>query len=338
MLTEDSIQSMGGKARAEALSPEKRSEIASVAAEARWDAPKATHKGELAFGDTKIPCAVLDNGKRVLSENGITNAILGSRSGASKRLKKTAQSGGALLPLFLAPSQLNPFIDAAMREGPLVPINYLDGRNLICGYEAEVLPMVCDIWLKAREQGALQSQQLDKAKKAEILMRALAHVGITALIDEATGYQEIRDRIALQKILARYIRDEWAKWTRRFPTDFYRELFRLKNVPFPSKEGAQKPSYVGHWTNDIVYSRLAPGLLKKLREVNPKTPSGTRARKHHQHLTEDLGVPELQQHLSNVKFLMKSCQNWDEFKQRLDIAAPKFGDTLSLPLQVQIKK
>lgn len=74
------------------------------------------------IGDVEIPCAVLNNG---LSENGITYAILGSRSGASKRLKKAAESGGALLPLFLAPSQLNALIDDALRDGPLKPITYV---------------------------------------------------------------------------------------------------------------------------------------------------------------------------------------------------------------------
>ena len=162
--------------------------------------------------------------------------------------------------------------------------------------------------------------------------RSLAKLGIVALVDEATGYQEVRDRLALQKILEKYITDEWAKWTKRFPNDFYRHLFRLKKMPFPPAEGTQKPSYVGHWTNDVVYSRLAPGILKKLREVNPRAPTGHRLRKHHQHLTEDVGVPELQQHLSNVMFLMKSCQSWSEFKQRLDIAAPRYGDTMSLNL------
>jgi hypothetical protein len=109
-------------------------------------------------------------------------------------------------------------------------------------------------------------------------------------------------------------------------------------VGFSPEEGKLKPSYVGHWTNDVVYSRLAPGVLKKLREVNPKNPTGHRLRKHHQHLTEDVGVPELQQHLSNLTFLMKGCQTWSEFKQRLDIAAPKFGDTMSLNLLAGGKK
>jgi hypothetical protein len=197
------------------------------------------------------------------------------------------------------------------------------------GYDAILLPTACEIWLAARQAGALQSQQLEKAMQAEILMRSLAKVAIIALVDEATGYQDIRDRVALQAILEKYIKDEWSKWTKRFPNEFYRELFRLKKIDFP-QPGQQKPSYVGHWTNDIVYSRLTPGLQKRLKEINPRTASGSRARKHHQHLTEDLGVPELERHLSNVTFLMKTCDSWDEFKLKLDRAATKFGDTMPL--------
>lgn len=96
--------------------------------------------------------------------------------------------------------------------------------------------------------------------------------------------------------LSGYLKDEWSKWTKRFPNEFYKELFRLKGINFPSA-GNQKPSYVDHWTNDIVYSRLKPGLQKRLKELNPRTGSGNRARKHHQHLTDDLGVPELERHL-----------------------------------------
>lgn len=124
-------------ARAQKLSPEKRSEIAHAAAAARWGVPKATHQGELAIGDIRIPCAVLDDGRRVLTENGITNALLGSRSGASKRLKKTLSEAGAPAPLFLAPERLKPFISNEMLDGPLVPVQYLDGARTV--YQSSVL-------------------------------------------------------------------------------------------------------------------------------------------------------------------------------------------------------
>ena len=58
------------------------------------------------------------------------------------------------------------------------------------GYRAELLPDVCEVYLKAREAGVLPTNQKHVAKQAEILMRGLAHVGIIALVDEATGFQE----------------------------------------------------------------------------------------------------------------------------------------------------
>ncbi len=54
--------------------------------------PKVTHKGSLEIGNTKIPCAVLDDGTRVLSETGIANAILKSRSGAAIKKKSSVKS------------------------------------------------------------------------------------------------------------------------------------------------------------------------------------------------------------------------------------------------------
>jgi len=195
------------------------------------------------------------------------------------------------------------------------------------GYRAELLPKVCEVYLKARDENVLLQPQLKFAKACDILMRGLAHVGIIALIDEATGYQEVRDRIALQKILDKYLTDEWAKWTRTFPDEYYRELFRLKNIPYPPIT-LNKPMYVGHWTNDIIYSRLAPGVLQALKEKNPRLPTGYRARRHHQYLTRDFGHPELKDLLSNIIFLMKGCSDWQDFKNRLDKAQPKYGDTL----------
>ncbi len=132
-------KALGGFARAAKLTKEERSAIASEAAKKRWEAssidpatPRVLegYKNVLDLAGMKLPCAVIQgpNGiQRVLSENGITNAILGSRSGASKRLKKSASEEGALLPLFIAPRQLKLFIDKELLEGPLVPVDYVDG-------------------------------------------------------------------------------------------------------------------------------------------------------------------------------------------------------------------
>jgi len=63
------------------------------------------------------------------------------------------------------------------------------------------LPKVCEVYLEARKANALLPSQKHIAERAEILIRGLATVGIIALIDEATGYQQLREERALATIL-----------------------------------------------------------------------------------------------------------------------------------------
>jgi hypothetical protein len=168
-----------------------------------------------------------------------------------------------------------------------------------------------------KAQGPLHPSQEKIAHACKIIMRSLAKLGIIALVDEATGYQELRDRLALQKMLEKYFTDEWAKWTRTFPDEFYKHLFRLKGLEYPVP-GGRRPRFVGHWTNDIVYLRLAPGVLEELRKKNPRNEiTGERLQKHHQYLTRDYRHPALKEHLSNVIFLMRTCATDEEFREKL---------------------
>lgn len=327
----------GGIARAQKLTSEERSEIARLAVEVRWEKAgknvqqilRATHQGTLKIGEREMPCAVLDNGTRIISRNAIFKAF-----GRTKRGRKKDEVRVLNMPAFIDAKNLQPFIGAEL-GGVLNQIEYKNLSGQITqGYDAKVLPLLCDVYLEARRSEALTKQQQRLAVASEILVRSFAKIGIIALIDEATGYQEIRDRIALQKILDKYLTDEWAKWTKTFPDDYYKELFRLKNVSYPPvPSSTKKPSYVGHWTNDIVYARLAPGVLKALKKNNPRLPSGYRVRRHHQYLTRDYGHPELKDLLSNVIFLMKGCTTWKDFKNRLDRAKPKYGYTLPLDFE-----
>jgi hypothetical protein len=93
------------------------------------------------------------------------------------------------------------------------PITFDSGSPIpTAGYEADILRQVCEAVLDAKNSGDLKTEQeLRYAQFCDILIRAFAKVGIVALVDEATGYQEIRDRQALQAILDKYITDEWAK-------------------------------------------------------------------------------------------------------------------------------
>ena len=337
----------GGAARAAKLTPEERSEIAAKAAKKRWSKTGQAHSslprivggfsGTLNLAGAKLPCAVIEGPRgiqRILTETGITNAILGSRSGASKRLKKAAEEGGAHLPIFLAPGQLKPFIDNDLLAGPLKPIDYLDGDREVRGYDASVITAVCNIWLKAREKGALQKQQLAKAQQAEIIMRALADTAVVALIDEATGYQAARPRDALQQYLEMIVRKELAVWAKKFPDEFYENIYRLRGWPWT---GMSKNRYsaVAGYTRDLVYERMAPGLLKELEEKSPKDEKGQRDNKLHQWLTGDVGDPMLASHLQSLLTLQRLAiangWGWQKFMHMVDQVMKKKGDSLDLP-------
>lgn len=292
--------------------------------------PKADRfTGKLEIGGAVIPCAVLEDGRRVLSESGIAESF-GSRTGGAKKIKQEAlKSGRAPLPIFLAPKGLKPFISKDLEDGLMNPIQYRVGRKVFSGYEATLLPVICDVWLHARQAGALQEQQKSRAMKAEILMRGLAHIGIIALVDEATGYQEIRDKKALAALLDKYLLKELAAWAKRFPDEFYREIFRLRGWKY-NPASVSRPSVVGRYTNDIVYERLAPGLLEELKKRTPKNEAGKRKGNMQQMLTEDVGHPALAQHLHAVIALMRASSKWDDFYRLLQRALPKKGEQLPL--------
>lgn len=339
-------RSKGGIARAESLSVEKRKEISANAIAVRWEnaarrsaLPSVVLKqNDLCLAGLNIPCAIIEGeGKgevrRVLTESGITEALLGTRSGASKRLKKASQDAGAPVPIFLAPRQLTPFIEVEISSGLLAPIEYVDGNRIVIGYDARILPTVCDIWLKAREAGALQAQQLDKAQKAEVLMRALAHIGIIALVDEATGYQNVRAKDALSKILEAFVAKELQPWIKKFPPSFYEEIFRLRKLEFPSSS-VRRPQYFGHLTNDIIYRRLAPGVWKELKAKVAKNENGRPKHKLHQNLTQEIGDPRLRDLITSVTTIMKLSNNWGDFKQKIDRIHPPYNETMLLPFEI----
>lgn len=321
-LSASEVASMGGVARAEKLTPEERREIAQRAADARWNTvtPKATHAGEMHIGDIAIPCAVLDDQTRVLTQRGFSVAL-----GRYKNPKK-----GAIvdLPVFLSAANLKPYIDEDLaRSSTPIKFRLAEGGggmagNIALGYRADLLPKVCKVYLQARHDGKLLTSQEHIAERCLILLNGLATVGIIALVDEATGYQEVRDRQALQAILDRFLRREFAAWAKRFPDDFYKQIFRLRGWEWKGMK-VNRPQCVANYTKELVYARLAPGILTELETRNPRDERGNRKTKHHQWLTEDVGHPALAQHLYAVIGLMRIAKNWEELLRMVNLAYPK---------------
>ncbi len=333
---DDTPQSKGGKARAESLSPEERQQIAKRAADARWirlgddfdlsSVPKAICGGPerpLRIGDVEIPCYVLEGGRRVIHQRGMVSALGMSRGGSSR-------GGGDRLAHFVAQKTLSPYVSNELMHVTAAPLVFRTmGGSLAYGYDATVLAEICEAVLTARKEGALSKQQEHLADKAEILIRAFAKVGVIALVDEATGYQKIRARDELHKILSAYIAEELLPWSKQFPDSFYEQLYRVRGWEY--KPGSNKrTAYVGKLTNLLIYEQLPPGVLEELKKKNPVDPKTRRRRKtHHQHLTEEVGHPHLQKQLNAVTTLLRATPDsqWGFFHRLFSTAfPPKQGD------------
>ncbi len=334
-MTEESYQSKGGLRRAQLLTPEQRSEIARTAARAKWDSslPQATHEGELRIGDAVIPCAVLEDGRRVLTQSGFMKAIGRARQAKGRQY----YDGDVNMPAFLTAKSLKPFISKDL-EVTSSQIEFRTTRGIKAfGYPAELLPKVCEVFLQANDAEALAHNQKHIAEKAQALIRGLAKTGIVALVDEATGYQSVRPRDALQVYLEIVLREELAAWSKRFPDEFYENIYKLKGWVWPGM-GKNRFSVVAHYTRDLVYQRLAPGVLDELEKRSPKDDKGRRKNKLHQWLNDDVGHPLLAQHLHSLmmfqRLAISTGQTWTQFVKMVDRVMPKKGATLELPFTV----
>jgi hypothetical protein len=309
------------------MTADERSEAARRSALARHAAlPEAVCGNAdhpLWIGDVEIECYVLEDGVRVITQRSFLKAM-----GRSKTVRRVSDGD---TPPFLQGRALEEFVTPEiLQRAQAIPFQTPRGSRAY-GYDANLLPDVCDVFLAARAAGKLPTNQQPIADQAELLIRGLARVGIIALVDEATGYQQIRTRDALAKILDEFVAKELQPYLTTFPPDFYGEMFRLRGASPSAAEASRRPQYFGKLTNDIVYSRLAPGVLEELKRVQERGQTGRPKHKLYQRLTSNTGYPKLREHLGSVVTLMKLSDNWDEFKANLDRMHPKW--TADIPLE-----
>lgn len=333
----------GGKARAESLTKKERSDIARRAAAARWansaEPARATHNGDIHIGEAILPCAVLADGTRVISQRGMSASLGRNITGSGTHYtNKRANGGVAKLPPFLSAKNIKPFVSLHLAESLSNPIEYIPehGGRTAFGYDASLLPDICEVWVNAKDAGVLLASQEHIGVAASVMIKALAKTGVIALVDEATGYQRDRARDELAKILEAFVAKEIQKWLKTFDLEFYELMCDLRGEPL---ERAQKrPPYLGSLTNNLVYERLAPGVLQKLRELNPVCENGRRKTAHFQRLTPDTGYPKLKEHIAGVTTAMKFAKlyglSWEEFLVTLDKTHPKYKE---MPLFDQLE-
>lgn len=279
---------------------------------------KATHRGYLHIGDKEIPCAVLENGKRVISQTGLFDAFDRPRKG-STRLEG--------VPSIVGAKNLQDYIDDELIEKSKTIKYYHTNGRVATGYDAELIPVVCDLYIEAKENNTLLASQEHLYARAVTLIRALAKVGITALIDEATGYQEDRDTKELQKLLEAYISADLMKWQRRFPSVYYKEIFRLHGWAY-NPDSQHRPMAIGKFTNKYIYDLFPQEVMNEIKNRNPRLNNKAyRRNRHHQYLTTDIGLPQLDNHISKLLGVMKLSGDLKEFENNFQIA---FEEELAL--------
>lgn len=277
---------------------------------------KAVYSAEdrpLTIGDFSLPCYVLNNGQRVLSQTGMIKALGLSSGSAGGR-------GGDRLSQFVTGKRVNEFIDSSLM--PLIesPIEFKTKAGTTAfGYDAEVLQQIIRGVAKAYLSGKLQKQQEHIGRNAEKLDDAFSKIGLISLIDEATGYQYDRERDELQKILKAYISEELLPWQKTFPDIFYKELFRLNGWDFTVSGIKRRPGVVGKWTNTLVYEQLPKGILDELKSKTPKSSTGHYTARFFQSLTPETGSPHLTAQLNQIITLFQLSDNmqhmWNQFEK-----------------------
>lgn len=288
---------------------------AQLGAKERWHptTPKATHSGILVIGETELACDVLEDGRRILRQKTFVKAM-----GKANLGKYDHEKGKQLnLPVFLTANNLTPYLkDDFCKRGEVIEYKGVNGQRLK-GYDATILPEVCKIYSQADDDKILQPSQVKIARVCRIMLYGLASVGIIALVDDATGYVEQRNRDELQKILENYISEELRKWTKRFPNEFFKQAYKIHGWDYSSFQ-KNHPQCLGNFINKYVYEQLPPGVIEELKSKNPQNENGRRKYRLHQFLTEDIGDDNLKKQITQVVTLMKVSTNLDEFKALVD--------------------
>jgi hypothetical protein len=314
-----------------ALTPEQRKDQAKRGADARWGRDhvlKVTHGSPdhpLRIGDIEIDCYVLEDDMRVVTQRSMIKSMNLTRGGA----RDEGERGGAELPRFATQKWISKHINKDLAAALSSPIVFRGaGIGVAYGYPATILADICDAILAARAAGDTGPRQTGIVTQADILVRGFARVGIVALVDEATGFQRDRAKDALSKILEAFIAKELQPYVRTFPAEFYDNMFRLRGLDFP-RSSVKRPLYFGHLTNDVIYKRLAPGVLEELKKVTPRLESGRHKDPLFGRLTTNKGYPKLTELLGSVVTIMTFSNNWTDFMEKLDRRHPRFGDQLS---------
>lgn len=324
--SEPTGKAKGAIARANKLSPERRSEIAKNAALARHQKNKlleAIRRGNFLqdFG-FDVDCYVLNDemNTAVISQRGVAEAI------------GFTGKGGNNLTRFIERKSIFPYISPDLREklnNPIVFKTESSGSDnsvapMAHGYDVTILIDLCKAIIKAEAENALTKSQENIAKQAHIIIGASAKSGIQELVYKLSGFDSSKEQFI--QAFKQFVNDEAKKYEKEFPLELYEEWARIYKIKLPERGW---PWEFKHLTIKHIYHPLAKSngkLLSLLRESKGK--NGDKNKKLFQFLNE-IGTRALRMHLGRVLEMAESSSNQIEYENKIE---KRFGDQHRLPL------
>jgi len=262
----------------------------------------------------QISCYNLDNWKRVFRLSDLTLALRGKKHG------KFAN--------YLSPQNIRKHLKESLwpnlqndRQAMGITIAELDWKE-IKTYDSEDFMEICWAFIDASYDSELSDAQIEIVNRARAFVKATSKIGITWLIDEATGFQYIRWDSELQIKFSYMLSEELRPWEKLFPDEFWQELWRLTNWTNLKK----RPKYWWKLVNEFVYEALDKDIAEYLQENKPPKITW---QKYHQWLNENQWIKKLSEHLWQLIWLAKTCENIDDLRYEVnkhyswDIFQPK---------------
>jgi hypothetical protein len=263
--------------------------------------PIAKWMGFIELANATIDCYVLEDGRRVLSINGAVKALSGLETGHGR------------LDKYIGVTALRPYIDSQSVMDGLIEFEIPGSNNNFGnarGLSTDDFERIMGAFIDAMAaEATLTQNQMKMAIRCAVLSRGLVRTGLTALVDEATGYQKNRKEDELQVRLRAFISSELRPWERTFPDDLWEQFGRLTGW---KDSLTNRPRYWGKLVIKFIYDTLPEGVAEYLKNNRP--PKGVMW---HQQLTENYGVQRLVTRCIEVATLARTCRDMQELSEKV---------------------
>lgn len=261
--------------------------------------PQLWGSGPLKFGGIEIDAYVLDDGTALIGKRKILTALGRPEKGDSPDSSR---------PAFLSANNLQTFITPELEE-KLKGVDFIDAKKQkYNAYPADILAMICDVYLEARLAKKLTANQMPIAQQCEILVRAFARVGITALIYEQLGFEKLKHPDAFRMLIESYLSEELRKWSKEFPDELFIQMDKIYGNERTTSRN--RPMYYAKFIRKYIYDPIEKGqVLTELDKKAEKTATGKKKTRLHQGLNEEKGLPNLRAQIWQVIGVLKTSRS-----------------------------